>query len=88
MGQVDKNYGPGLVLMGLISFDPLHAYGIRLLAKEKESGDIEEREKEKMASVVRGVLKAIKEKGVGGFFRDVRNEGYLYDEFPLLIYRF
>lgn len=39
-----------------------------------------------MASVVRGVLKAIKEKGVGGFFRGVRDEGYLYVEFSLLIY--
>jgi hypothetical protein len=33
-----------------------------------------------MASVVRGVFKAIKEKGVGGFFRGVRDEGYLYVE--------
>ncbi|KAJ3689525.1 hypothetical protein LUZ61_018689 [Rhynchospora tenuis] len=30
-----------------------------------------------MAAVVRGVFKAIKEKGIGGFFRDVRDEGYL-----------
>ncbi|KAJ4778040.1 NADH dehydrogenase [ubiquinone] 1 alpha subcomplex subunit 12 [Rhynchospora pubera] len=30
-----------------------------------------------MAAVVRGVFKAIKEKGIGGFFRDFRDEGYL-----------
>ncbi|KAL5568220.1 hypothetical protein UlMin_024795 [Ulmus minor] len=30
-----------------------------------------------MASVVRSVLKAIKEKGVGNFLRDLREDGYL-----------
>ncbi|CAI0556204.1 unnamed protein product [Linum tenue] len=30
-----------------------------------------------MASVVKGVVNAIKEKGVGGFLRELRGEGYL-----------
>lgn len=34
-----------------------------------------------MAAVVRGALKLIKEKGIGGFFREIRNEGYLWVPF-------
>ncbi|KAG6400738.1 hypothetical protein SASPL_137580 [Salvia splendens] len=30
-----------------------------------------------MAAVVRGAMKLIKEKGIGGFFREIREEGYL-----------
>ncbi|EPS63084.1 hypothetical protein M569_11702 [Genlisea aurea] len=34
-----------------------------------------------MASVVRGALKLIKERGIGGFFRELRDGGYLVLQF-------
>ncbi|KAJ4773483.1 NADH dehydrogenase [ubiquinone] 1 alpha subcomplex subunit 12 [Rhynchospora pubera] len=45
--------------------------------RERGKREKDQRKGEEMAAVVRGVFKAIKEKGIGGFFRDFRDEGYL-----------
>ena len=38
-----------------------------------------------MASVVRGIVKSIKDKGIGSFWRELKEEGYLY-YFPALFF--
>jgi F0F1-type ATP synthase membrane subunit a len=34
-----------------------------------------------MASVVKSIIEGVKEKGLGGFFRHLKNEGYLFVPF-------
>lgn len=42
------------------------------------SVNIEERQREMASSVVKNALKTIREKGLGNFFRELKEEGYTY----------
>lgn len=50
--------------------------------KEREEKRVgERRKKSEMASIAKNVLKSVREKGFSAFFRELKDEGYLFVPF-------
>lgn len=50
---------------------------IRGIFRRDASGSIGEAERREMASVLRSALRGVREKGIGGFLRELKEEGFL-----------